>query len=402
MFFSFSKTFFTQKYRIILASSLAISCTLFHASTSLAKTSSTTNQSQKHIMQLLEDERPSCSLAKEDVEKFRNSDGFCCCFGFSSIWLYSKWLQFLHPEKIDAYDSDWFKRTLTDILGPWSNCDNIKKFSSLVVKFQDSWEGTFEKEFNQLDTGEKKIQKEYSIASLLTQAQLKQLLKEDIIHNHKLIFIHSHNHTTALFKDGKNYYYFNANYHEPETKTSSIDYVIQLIFHASGFDPTKPSPLALEIFSLDETTQSYPSPLEVLESISPALSSESDYANKKTGLHLAAKYNCLECVRYFSDKIIDVDIIDKNGWSPLTIAARYNHPEILQLLIQKGADVNRSDNAGWTALMFAAYNGHLENAELLIKKEADHTLTNRDGDTALSLAQSQGHLKIVQILQNLG
>lgn len=283
MSFNLNKIIFTQKRSTIFILLFATLFSLFCSSSS----SATYDQSQTNISQVLgENPSPTCSLEIADVFYYSFDPGIC--YGLSAVWLYSKWLQFTYPEKVIAYNGDWYKSTVSDILGFWSDCDNIKKFALLVKKLQKSqYDRTFEKEMNQLDFG-KKTQKEYSISSLLTLKQLQQLLKENIIHDHKLVFIYSHNHTTALFKDGDGYYYFNPNSSTGECKVYLIDEVAELIFIANRFDRTKSSPLALEVFSFDKQIQNYPSQREILDRINPSLVSENDYANETTGLHLAA------------------------------------------------------------------------------------------------------------------
>lgn len=312
MSFNLSKIIFTQKQSTIFISLFITLFLLFCSSSSFARDSSSVdNQSQENIMRLLGKGTLSCSLTEEDSKGFKDSDGRC--FGFSFVWLYSKWLQFKHPEKVSVYNGDWYKSTAEDILSAWSDCGNIKKFALLVKELQNSQhkdiEG-FKKEMNQLDldTDGKKIWKEYSIASLLTLEQLKQLLRENIIRDHKLIIIYSHIHATALFKHRNDYYYFDPNNLAGERKVFSTDDVARLVFEANKFDSTKPSPLALQVFSCDEETQNYPSQQEILDRINTSLVCESNYADENTGLHLAALTGCLESVRYFLNK--GVNIID--------------------------------------------------------------------------------------------
>jgi len=49
------------------------------------------------------------------------------------MWLCAKWLAVKHPEK---YNGDYYKSTVMDILGNWSDCDSIKNFFSLVKNIQ--------------------------------------------------------------------------------------------------------------------------------------------------------------------------------------------------------------------------------------------------------------------------
>ena len=79
-----------------------------------------------------------------------------------------------------------------------------------------------------------KLTREYSLASLFTYKQLEQVLKDNtIIQDHKLILVSSHNHSTAIFKDGKDYYYYDPNQHSGEIQTSSLKNIAQFIFQAN-------------------------------------------------------------------------------------------------------------------------------------------------------------------------
>jgi hypothetical protein len=401
MSFCFNKIIFTQKWPAVSTLLFLSIFSLFCSTTIFAQNHDVDDQSQLYIMQLLGNGTPSCVLPDIDAKKFKDLEGHC--FGFSAMWAYSKWLQFVQSEKVNIpnyNDSTWYKNTITDILGAWSDCDNIKKFAFLIKKFQDSQSGTFEKEVNQfVDTNGKKTQREYSIASLLTLEQLKQLLRENIIHDHKLIFIFSHNHATALFKDRNDYYYFDPNASNGEYKVSSTDNVAELVFEAIDFDPIKPSPLALQVFSFDEKERDYPNQQEVLDRIHPALVCESNYADETTGLQMAALCGCLESVLYFLNKNPSVDLYDKNGRTALLFAVNSGHLGIILLLLDKGANHKVIDIDGCTLLMYAASSGHLEVVSLLLEKGADPNMIDKDGKRAITYAVENNHPEIAQEIE---
>ena len=50
---------------------------------------------------------------------------------------------------------------------------------------------------------------------------------------------------------------------------------------------------------------------------------------------------------------------------------RNGHVEIVKLLLDKEADVNVADKEEWTPLHVASENGHVEVVKLLLDKEAD-------------------------------
>ncbi|KAH2585565.1 hypothetical protein KXW93_008640, partial [Aspergillus fumigatus] len=64
----------------------------------------------------------------------------------------------------------------------------------------------------------------------------------------------------------------------------------------------------------------------------------------------------------------DVNVCDKEGWTPLSRASIRGHEEVAKLLIDKGADVNAGDSDGWTPLSRTLLRGHEEVAKLLIAK----------------------------------
>jgi len=94
----------------------------------------------------------------------------------------------------------------------------------------------------------------------------------------------------------------------------------------------------------------------------------------------------------------DINIQDKQGWTPLHWAARYGREATVELLLDKGADINIQDKQGWTPLHWAAYNGHEAIVQLLLAKGADASLQNIDGWTPLHYAVLNGYVAIAQLL----
>ena len=217
------------------------------------------NQGQGKLISVLVKDDSICAIAPEEIKFYIESEGVC--YGLSSVWLYSKWRQFSAPQETIKNSNDWFKDAIIDIISSsWLHCDDVNKFVSLVKKFQTSQTIPFEKMMEELiNTEGGKLHKEYSIASLFTLDQLKHILKQNIIRNHKLILIKSHNHATALFRDSNNYYYFDPNANAGEVVVDTTDKVAELIFDANNFFYTKPSQLTFLIFSFTEDyEESYP------------------------------------------------------------------------------------------------------------------------------------------------
>lgn len=375
------------------------------------------------------------------------------CIGISILWAFAKWLQ-TQPETGNARDDyTWFKSTIESIIG-WDEtkkslqlpngklsklAQNFEQFIAKIEYFHNvqnylpvSQGDLSKKVVKQLvvapsrvsvvkgDPGEsvlsycmkdeagtskvKNIEQEYSIAALFTLEQLKQLLRTPgIIQEHKLITILTHDHGTALFKDGDGYYFFDPNCPDfiakSELKASSTDQIAELIFSANLFKKLLPSPIGFRMFYFDKKSL-YPDAKTVLSMIKPKLKSSKGYADGTSGLLQAVRINSLDSVRYYLalGKQIDVDEKNNNGVTALMYAGGNGLLEVAQELIRANANLEAKDNFGWTALMFAAFNGHLEVVQALILAHANLEAKNNDSQTALMFAANNGHLEVVQIL----
>jgi len=69
---------------------------------------------------------------------------------------------------------------------------------------------------------------------------------------------------------------------------------------------------------------------------------------------------------------VNVNIVDKNSWTPLHSAARNGHAGIIQLLIKYKANINAIDKTGRTAADQANYTHHYHIVNYL-KKHGGYT-----------------------------
>lgn len=238
------------------------------------------------------------------------------CGGIVSLWLYSKWLSITQPDrdKNNADDNEWFRATI-DAFMKWDGqqvsieqAKQFERFISLVQLLQDphlyfpnSRQGELDKlmEDEHLGATQRRIPKqEYAIGSLFTLEQLKIfLLTQNVIQENRLIYIGSHNHATALFMSGNQYYYFDSN--SGEMVITDLDKVAEMIFRANMFDFDKPSPLHFRIFSLDEPRcLPYPVHQDILRDTGLTRIRDT-YADGYTGLMMAIRSGSIESVRYF-------------------------------------------------------------------------------------------------------
>ena len=97
----------------------------------------------------------------------------------------------------------------------------------------------------------------------------------------------------------------------------------------------------------------------------------------------------------------DVNIPNKNGWTPLFSAIEHDDIDTMKLFLEKGAKVNnvRTDGFQRTPLILAAMNGHTEIVQLLLEEEADTTCVDFFELTALMHADREGHAEIVKFLK---
>lgn len=385
------------------------------------------------------------------IEKLGVDEGHCA--GISILWLYAKWLQ-TQPKKSDKPrdDYDWFRRTVYLIAGWDKNrllmqeeAAEFERFTSLIEFFQNvnsyfpsGNQKNLTKRLEATDHKERPLKKEYSIASLLTLKQLKQLLcTSNIIQDGKLIYIVSHDHATALFKTGLNYVYFDPNSNIGEVKTDSLDKVAELIFAANGFIDYYPSPLGFSIFSFDKTVGRYTPPQEILDKIGPVLNPVKGYADDYSGLMVAANVDSLESVRYLLNRGADFNLVNKNGMGSSVVGFAGDGLYAADIAIEILNHVNKvkpgsADQRIQCLLMSAVNDGRVEDVRLFldngvsfngisekylnqfifavfigdVKAVTDflrvNNLTSKTIRIAFRMAVKRGHASIVKILLENG
>ena len=68
--------------------------------------------------------------------------------------------------------------------------------------------------------------------------------------------------------------------------------------------------------------------------------------NFNSNLHIAVKNNSIKLVKYFLDKKISPNEVNKKGQTPLHFALKQGNKDIIDLLIKNGGDINIRDNKG--------------------------------------------------------
>ena len=86
---------------------------------------------------------------------------------------------------------------------------------------------------------------------------------------------------------------------------------------------------------------------------------------------------------------VDVQAVDKHGFTALHWASWSGMPEVSKALIHAGIDVNQVDNLDNTPLMLAALRGNKEVIALLLENGANLNMKNKLGKTALDRAEEK-------------
>ena len=130
----------------------------------------------------------------------------------------------------------------------------------------------------------------------------------------------------------------------------------------------------------------------------------------QTLLHIASEEGIEDIVQHMlGDKyksIIDINVVDDNGWTPLHAACKGGHLSIIELLLKKGAFSRALTNEGSSPLHYFVRNDYTEQETakfhetitLLIKKGCMIDLQNTHGETPLHQAAVRGRLRTVKYL----
>ncbi len=122
-----------------------------------------------------------------------------------------------------------------------------------------------------------------------------------------------------------------------------------------------------------------------------------------TPLHVACIKSHTEIAMVLIEKGADVNICDKNGCTPLHYECYFNgNTEVVMALIDQGADVNARDNDGVTPLHCACIKNHTEIAMVLINKDADVNAIDKNGNTPLHHALRKGHAEVAMAVIDQG
>ncbi len=120
------------------------------------------------------------------------------------------------------------------------------------------------------------------------------------------------------------------------------------------------------------------------------------WPKQATGAHFKARPLLRVAIKGGNSKIVkillennksDIDLKDRNGFTPLMAAAVWKKYEIVKLLLDHGADPNIKDNMGNTAIFRAIFTHNNDILRLLMTRGADVTIPNATGMTPLKMVE---------------
>ena len=120
-----------------------------------------------------------------------------------------------------------------------------------------------------------------------------------------------------------------------------------------------------------------------------------------TALLCATLSGAVDAVKLLlSQKTIEVDLADDDGWTPLICAANYESTSIIPHLVSHGADLNQLDRCGRTPIMITVQANYTETAKALLSfPGVDVNTTSCYEDRApLHYAVSWGNAELVELL----
>ena len=125
--------------------------------------------------------------------------------------------------------------------------------------------------------------------------------------------------------------------------------------------------------------------------------------DEQTPLNNAAFHGRAEIVEIFLDRGVEINVMNKMGWTPVHAACVGNHLTTVKLLLERGADLHIPNSSGIFPLHTAAGHDSSALAKLLVNGGAKVDQISVDGvHTSLMSAARKNHIEVVQYLFNCG
>ena len=124
--------------------------------------------------------------------------------------------------------------------------------------------------------------------------------------------------------------------------------------------------------------------------------------NSENYLYLAIYNGKTEAALWLIEKGIEIDVANKNGFTPFDIAIENQYHRVVQVILSKiETDINKTDIHGRTKLQDSIMLGDHEMAKILIEHGADLNSKDNKGQNILYDALSYGHIDFIEYLLSL-
>lgn len=164
--------------------------------------------------------------------------------------------------------------------------------------------------------------------------------------------------------------------------------LVERLVGAKGIDPNRQNTNGDTALILAARSGSYAITGALLSAEGIDASLQNDQGMSALAEAVSASYHVIVELLLRNAKKIDVNVVNRDGRTPLMLAAlRRDRWDLEVLLAAKEIDVNAQDKLGRTALSICTLGGHVPMLELLLARDdVDLELADKYGNTPLSLA----------------
>lgn len=125
-----------------------------------------------------------------------------------------------------------------------------------------------------------------------------------------------------------------------------------------------------------------------------------DLTRKGLPLHIAVEFGDKDLALLALEKGADINLIDREGRSPLRVAVLENQPEMAKLLMENGVDKESKDSK--TSLKTGVESGYIKLVNVLLNNNMDPNGTVDGSIPLLHDACTMGYFKVVKLLLEKG